>query len=96
MYTPEETAKLGRLYALTSDIESIAKELGKTPRSVIAKLVREGLYRTPKAPTPETKKHLLKELSDLTGIDLYGLEPASKQTLKSLLQFLEKKMPRAT
>ena len=44
-YTPEQTAKIVADYAAGVTTEAIAAELGKSVRSVVAKLSREGVYK---------------------------------------------------
>lgn len=44
-YTPEQTAKMVAAYQAGETAESIAQTLGKTVRSVVAKLSREGVYK---------------------------------------------------
>lgn len=43
-YTPEQTEHIVAEYLAGVDVEAIALAQGKTPRSVIAKLAREGVY----------------------------------------------------
>ena len=57
-YTPEQTAKIVADYEQGFTVEQIATELGKSARSIVAKLSREGVYRS-KAKTsvaPRVKK----------------------------------------
>ena len=92
MYTVEERNKLLELYTNTNNIDEIAKILGKTPRSVRSKLVQEKVYKPiSKSLKIESKKDILKEISSITGEDLYGLLPASKETLLVLLEILKNK-----
>lgn len=44
-YTPEQTLKMVTDYQSGVTVESIAESLGKTVRSVVAKLSREGVYK---------------------------------------------------
>lgn len=44
-YTPEQTVKMLESYAAGMTTESIAQAMGKTVRSVVAKLSREGVYK---------------------------------------------------
>lgn len=43
-YTPEQTAKVVADYQAGMTVEAIAEAVGKTARSVIAKLSKEGVY----------------------------------------------------
>ena len=44
-YTPEQTAQMVTDYTSGVTVESIAESLGKTVRSVVAQLSREGVYK---------------------------------------------------
>ncbi len=73
-------------------VDRLAKELGKSPKSIIGKLSREGVYRrsvykTKTGETPVTKTELVEELAYAFEIDpgvLAGLEKAPKNVLKIL------------
>ena len=89
-YSEEETAKLIEEYIkLGNDgIQELAEKFGKTVNSIRAKLVREKVYITPDKSFKErkngpSKKEILMELEKL-GIDVDGLEGATKQALSSL------------
>ena len=67
-------------------------EMSKTPKSIIGKLSREGVYRrsvykTKTGESPTTKVELVAELAEALGISpgvLAGLEKAPKNVLKVL------------
>ena len=73
-------------------VDRLAKELDKSPKSIIGKLSREGVYRrsvykTKTGETPVTKVELVAELAEALGISpgvLAGLEKAPKAALKAL------------
>ena len=73
-------------------VENLAEELGKSTKSIIGKLSREGVYQraTYKNKTgevPITKMELVSNIAENLGIeieDLVGLEKAPKATLKFL------------
>ena len=44
-YTPEQTTKMVADYVAGVTVETIATELGKSARSIIAKLSREKVYK---------------------------------------------------
>ena len=77
-------------------VDSLAREFGKTTRSIIAKLSREGVYvaqpRTPK--TGEaivSKAELVSEVATILGVavdDIASLEKATKVHLKALVDRL--------
>lgn len=71
-------------------IEQIAQELGRPKRSVISKLVREGVYVADAKPAPKakdegpTKKEILRDI-EAAGFPVEGLEPATKDALARVL-----------
>ena len=92
-WTTEVTAKAVEAYTNGTDIEVIAKDLGKTVPSVRSKLVSEGVYvaKTPAAKTATTTRKIeyVKALEALTGLDnLESLEKANREALEALTSFL--------
>lgn len=91
-YTKEQTQQLVNLYQERGNeaLEDIAKELGRTLKSVRAKLVREGVYVAPdkvkKLADGPSKKELVRELSILTGKNLVGIDAATKESLSELIE----------
>lgn len=92
-YTEEQTKQLIELYQKrgNDNLEEIAREMGKTLKSVRAKLVREGVYVAPdKTKKSEdggpSKKELVLELAKLTGKELVGIEAATKGALSELIE----------
>ena len=75
-------------------LDEIASEVGKTVRSVRAKLVREGIYVAPDKTTTRkdgpTKKELLRELEIAVGenIDVTNFMGATKQGIQFLVNTL--------
>ena len=59
-YTPEQTVELVADYRAGVAVETIANKLGKSVRSVIAKLSREGVYQA-KARTTKTGDAIVKK-----------------------------------
>ena len=91
-YTKEQTEQLVALYQERGNdaLEAIAQEMGKTLKSVRAKLVREGVYVAPDKSKRNdedgpSKKALVLELSKLTGKELAGIEGATKGSLSELI-----------
>ena len=96
-YTAEQEAAIrarsenGPLNAAVA--AELATEMGKTPRSIIAKIVRMGLPYATKQPTtktgePVTKKDaLVTEIEQIVGANLDGLEKAPKPALYALASF---------
>jgi len=78
-------------------VEMLANELGKSTKSIIGKLSREGVYQkaiyvSKTGELPITKKELVIKLSETLDGDiaqLEGLEKSPKQELKYLLSLVE-------
>ena len=94
-YTQDQTEYMVEQYQKKPSritVDRLAKELDKSPKSIIGKLSREGVYRrsvykTKTGETPVTKTELVEELAyafDLNPAVLAGLEKAPKQVLKIL------------
>ena len=71
-------------------VERLARELHKTPRSIIAKLVREGVYvaqpRVTKTGAPIIRKsELVAQIQENLGVELPTLAKASKADLERLV-----------
>jgi len=95
-YTAEQTASALASYATGATVEAIATALGKSTRSLIAKLSREGVYKAKEYKTKSGAAVVAKEayvslIADALGVDaetLGGLEKANKATLALLLKGL--------
>lgn len=78
-------------------VETLSEELGKSTKSIIGKLSREGVYQkavyvSKTGELPVTKKELVVKLADAVDGDLEeleGLEKAPKKELKYLLSLVE-------
>jgi hypothetical protein len=71
-------------------VVKLASKMGKTTRSIVAKLVREGVYiatpRVTKTGAPVIRKaELVTQIEDKLGVQLSTLEKASKADLEKLL-----------
>jgi hypothetical protein len=72
----------------------LAEEFGKTPRSVIAKIIRMEVEYARKEPTSKTgepvtnKSKLVEEIAAVVGGNLSGLEKAPKGVLTNLRNHL--------
>lgn len=97
-YNEETTAYMIAEYSSTPSrftVERLAKELNKTPKSIIGKLSREGVYRrnvykTKSGDTPVTKLELVTQIAAGLGIEeelLKGLEKSPKAALKALQEY---------
>jgi len=96
MYTPEEVALLIDEYEKAPNqetIASLASRLQRSPKSIIGKLSREGVYRkqmylTKTGEAQVTKKEQVATICNLINGDiskLEGLDKAPKQALKYLI-----------
>ena len=100
-YTDAMVARLVGEYTSTptrATVDALANEMGKNPRSIIAKLVREGVYqaqeRTTKSGAPIVRKaELVSEISSLTGTSVDSLVKASKADLERLVAALNAILP---
>ena len=99
-YTAEQTFEMLAAYvaAPTADtVTALAEKLGKTTRSVIAKLSREGVYKakeytTKKGEKPVKKDDLADTLAALVGLneaETTSLEKVNKTALVKLLVMAE-------
>jgi|TARA_B100001094_G_scaffold11628_1_gene10333 hypothetical protein len=94
-YSEEQTQYIVEEYKTNPNretVESLAKELNKSIKSIIGKLSREGVYRreiykTKTGELPVTKTEIVSNIADSLAIEvdsLLGLEKAPKATLKKL------------
>lgn len=92
-YTEEMVNAMVADYESNPTKETVAKlsqEFNKTTRSIVAKLVREGVYqaapRVTKTGAPVVRKaDLVAQINEALGVELSTLEKASKQDLESLV-----------
>ncbi len=91
-YSTEAVERLKAGYLAGESVEALASELGKTVRSVVAKLSREGVYK-PKAKAEgkrEMKKaEMVAELAELVGVPEENLESLEKATGPALMAVLK-------
>ena len=94
-YSIEQTAYIIQKYEdnpSRETVNALAEELQKTPKSIIGKLSREGVYRrsvykTKTGESPVTKEQLVRDIEDVLDFSseaLAGLEKAPKLVLKQL------------
>lgn len=97
-YTEENTDYIISEYVSSPEritVERLAKELNKSPKSIIGKLSREGVYRrnvykTKSGDAPVTKIELVSQIAAGLGIEedlLKGLEKSPKAALKALQEY---------
>lgn len=100
-YTPEMTVKMLADYSAGVSVEKIAEGLGKTVRSVVAKLSREGVYQKKEYATktgePVVKKD---ETADAIGAvlglsegEIDSLTKANKTALRKIFAALANSKP---
>jgi hypothetical protein len=89
-YTAEQVEAIVAGYKAGETIEALAAKVGKSVRSVVAKLSREGVY-TPKAKaagaSKVTKADLIEKIAAKFGVEavkLDSLEKATKEALEIL------------
>jgi len=98
-YTPEQTVEMLAAYTAAPTAETVtalAEKLGKTTRSIIAKLSREGVYKkkeytTKKGEKPVKKDNLANQLGAICGLseaEVDSLEKANKTALVKILGFM--------
>lgn len=90
-YTPEQTAKVVADYRAGMTVEAIAEAVGKTARSVIAKLSKEGVY-VAKGKTAGKrdmlKSEMVSEIAKLVGKTDEQVESLEKATGPALMAVL--------
>tara|TARA_R100001443_G_C3308219_1_gene167058 strand:+ start:406 stop:723 length:318 start_codon:yes stop_codon:yes gene_type:complete len=95
-YTDEMVAKMTEAYVANptrETVEALATEMGKTVRSIIAKLSREGVYvaqpKVTKTGEPVVRKaELVAQINAHFEIELPTLVKASKADLQKLVDHL--------
>lgn len=90
-YTPEMTAEMVAAYTAEptkATVEALAVKLGKTARSVIAKLSREGVYQKAEAVKNAgkrvTKAEQIEVLARKLGVASEKLESLEKATYEAI------------
>lgn len=91
-YTEKEVQKMIDVYTENPCIETVEKlmtMLNRPKKSIIAKLVKEGVYvtktyRTKTGEMPVTKLELVRSIEDALDLQLPGLDKTPKATLKKL------------
>jgi len=99
-YTDEQTATAKEMYAKGASIDSIAQAIGKGTKSVVAKLVREGIYK--KAEKAEGNKVRTTKMETAQAIgavlklgknDIESLTNATKNALQTIFGALVMSKP---
>lgn len=89
-YTQAQVEQLISGYQAGQSVEQLAEAMGKSARSIIAKLVREGVYVAPEKPRAAkqdgpTKKEMLIDLERRVSFDVIGLTGATKEAIQHLI-----------
>jgi hypothetical protein len=100
-YTPEQTAQMVSEYNQGTTVETIAEMVGKSVRSVVAKLSREGVYKK-KVYTTKTGEAVVKKdqhadaigaILRLTEAETDSLTKANKSALAKIFAALANSKP---
>lgn len=100
-YTPEQTLKIVQDYQAGVAVEQIAEAMGKSVRSIVAKLSREGVYKKKvyktKTGEPVVKKDAhadaIGAILQLPENDIESLTKANKSALKKIFEALANSRP---
>jgi hypothetical protein len=100
-YTAEQTSAMVSDYTSGVTVESIAQNLGKSVRSVVAKLSREGVYKAKTYVSKTGEKPVKKDVhADAIGAilrlsenDVDSLTKANKNALKAIFDALANSKP---
>lgn len=90
-YTPEQTAQLVANYKAGATVETLATMFGKTTRSVVAKLSREGVYTAKNKASGVArvkKSELVDRIANRVGVapeTFDSLEKANHEVLEAIL-----------
>ena len=95
-YTPEQTVQVVALYQSGIAVEQIALDMGKSVRSIVAKLSREKVYvakvATSKSGEPVVKKDTVADaiasLVNLSESEAESLTKANKTALQKIFECL--------
>lgn len=97
-YTPEQTAAMLAAYVAHPSADVVAQlaaEMGKTVRSVVAKLSREGVYvaktyTTKSGETPVKKDELADRMAEAFGLTESEADSLTKANKTALMKILDK------
>ena len=100
-YTPEQTVAMVADYKAGIDVATIAANLGKTTRSIIAKLSREGVYQKKEYVTKNGDKVQKKDavadaigaVLKMTESEIESLTKANKTALAKIFAALANSVP---
>jgi hypothetical protein len=103
-YTTEQTAEMLAAYSASPTKETVdllAEKLGKTARSIVAKLSREGVYKKKEYTTKQGEKPVKKDahadaigaVLKLTEAEIDSLTKANKTALEKIFKALANSRP---
>lgn len=100
-YTSEQTAKIIADYAAGATVETMAADLGKSVRSLVAKLSREGVYKKKEYKTKTGETVVKKDahadaigaVLKLTEAEIESLTKANKTALVKIFAALANSVP---
>jgi transposase-like protein len=100
-YTPEQTVEMVADYAAGVTVAALAEKMGKTTRSVIAKLSREKVYVKKEYTTKTGEKAVKKDahadaigaVLKLTEAEIESLTKANKTALVKIFEALANSVP---
>ena len=100
-YTPEQTLQMIQDYQAGVTVEKIAENMGKTVRSVVAKLSREKVYKAKEYVSKTGEKPVKKDVhAEMIGRilnmpenDVDSLTKANKSALKKIFEALANSKP---
>lgn len=100
-YTPEQTAKMVADYRAGATVEAIAQEMGKSVRSIVAKLSREKVYKAKEYKTKTGQPVVRKDahadaigaVLNLTEAETESLTKANKTALEKIFKALANSKP---
>ena len=90
-YTPEQTAQLVQAYQAGTSVENLAMQLGRSTRSIVAKLSREGVYKAKSKATGVVrvkKADLVDQIANRCGVapEIFeSLEKANHEVLEAIV-----------
>ena len=90
-YTTEQTTAILADYAAGMSVEAIAEKVGRSGRSIIAKLSREGVYKAKEkavGKTAERKADLADKICKAGNLTMETSEELQKLTRQTLMNLL--------
>jgi len=88
-YTSEMVEAITTGYEEGKSLEDLAEAIGRSVKSVRAKLVREGIYKAAPKPVAKqqgpSKKDLLRQLEEIAPFDVSGFTGVTKEGISHLI-----------